>query len=148
MSTKQSLQFLATAEGQMKRIILRETFCWVGGGGGVFEMQKDWTAMKEGSGTRKKKDGERADDKHRSRWYEKRKKTQRKNSHEAFCRTSLKFNVNFKKRTWLKVSKVRETVFEVKLSNPELVYWEEAKFSSIEWRRNECNCGALFRIKI
>lgn len=49
------------------------------------------------------------------------KRTQRKNSHEAFCRTSLKFNVNLKKRPWLKVSKVRETVLEFKLSNPELV---------------------------
>lgn len=63
----------------------------------MLELQKDWAVMKEGSGTEKKKDGGRADDKQRSRWYEKRKKTLRKNSHEVFCQTSLNLNVNEKK---------------------------------------------------
>lgn len=60
-------------------------------------MQKDRAVMKEGSRTGEKKDGGRADDKQKSRWYEKRKKHTEENSHEAFCRTSLNLGVNEKR---------------------------------------------------
>lgn len=52
----------------------------------MLELQKDWAVMKEGSGTEKKKDGGRADDTQRNRWYEKRKKnTEEKDQLEIEC---------------------------------------------------------------